>query len=406
MDSRKWTFRIIAFLLVTVLLGAGLNFYIDPYDIFVPSTKGAINYYKIHNNDRMSKSVALRNNQYDLLIYGNSVAKRSISPHSQLLEDYHAYNLAVRGLLINELVTMNEYALRHQPALKRVIMVLGFYSFLFDSKYRNGFRESLFNPHTKLYKLYLKSLLSYEAFHSTYMTVLNYFKHPKEYIDRGYQFFNFSSDDESYLKQFKVFLFRNDLCSVDMNYPANMKKFTRILHELAQRSIDFDLIIPPQHPYAALFFYKQGLWDNYLDWIRQTTKLIAQINQQNHLHWKIWYFKTLDPTVLNKEGNTILHYRQYFQDVVHIQPSLGEKLISSMQNGATTPVVKVNEENVASLVAEINQQFSHYRQSHPQDVQWMDKKFKVYHRKFSSMCKDRNLLRKKHQQVAKRQEVQ
>lgn len=408
---KKYIIRSILITLLVLVLVAGFNWFVDPYDIYGSLKIEGFNTYKAEEitHTLMTKAYAVRQIKPQAIILGTSAAQWGINPDHQGWSYQPVYNLGLPGANIYTILRYLQHANDIQP-LKQMVICLDFDSFNMQHLTTDDETEARLsvsydggeNSPIKRYDDILSTLFSVDGLISSVNTVTHQ-KGTLRINDNG--MYEIAEQDPANLNGYHginsyhgIFRFEEGTYANDgswrtdfqfENIDSNVPPFTyyrEILQFAYSEGIDLRMLISPSHARLWELFANFGLWPNIEEWKR----ILVNINEEearilDKEPFPIWDFSGYNEfttEALPAEGDTQTMMR-WFIDPRHYKKELGD-LILDRVFGYHDPErfvpdnfgVLLSSANINSVLEEIRSGRQHYRDTHPEDVAEIEALFK------------------------------
>ncbi len=330
MSSKTWIIVFVVLSVVGINIIAMLNYMVDPYSIF--DTNNFKKYY--HNKYRITNSLILKREEFDTLIIGTSRTQRAINPSNKNLEG-KTYNLSMPASNVYEIKQIFDFIVENQNNLDTIIYGVDFLTFS-DKRYpRKQFKESLFSNKNEYYSTLLKILYSPETTKdSTRNIQYNINERASNYSD-GYREKG-SPKTKNLKKSFKKILTNNFLVNRE-NYACynnsieRHEMFRDILNLTYKKNIKLKLFIPPLHYRQYMALYHLGLFDIYIDWIKDISKKVNEVNEEHRSNLiELYDFSNLNYITTEKIPDNNKDKMKYHFESSHYTSKTGDIILDRL----------------------------------------------------------------------------
>ena len=167
---RKFFLSTIGMFLLMCFSSAAFNFAVDPYNVWQSNRTLGFNFFAdiSQHHERLFKAVALINQRPNVVVIGNSKADFAIDP--QLFGE-RAYNASVRNAQPKELLAFARAAVRSNPNLERLIVVVDYEMFAIDRESMTGFDPEQLSADRITVKNFFATLLTTDALADSLSTI-------------------------------------------------------------------------------------------------------------------------------------------------------------------------------------------------------------------------------------------
>lgn len=396
---RTYLRRLALGLLAVLGLVAGLNWRVDPYEVFGSPRIDGFNRYKhgTRENSRIAKVYMVERSQSRAVIIGSSRAEMAYDPaHPGLPKP--AFNLSVEGAGIYEIQRFVQHALATAP-VEEVLVSLDYFAFSADRGIGRGFEESRLAVQAdgqrtpRRHSDVVEALLSYSALKLSWKTLAMAHQKPG-YVINEQGFREIWDDNRDILRKggFRRAFNENEAVNSTGYYGPpdrpirlrdvergidTMERFQALLDLCRERRVRLRLVIFPVHVRLQEVIRARGLWEEYLDWKRELTRRVA--GAATAPGWpqapELWDFATL--AAPNQEevpppGDASTPMR-YYREASHGTKALGDLVLDRLAGiGGDTALVNFGVLLTPALLEkELARQtlaLDAWRLRHPSDV--------------------------------------
>lgn len=356
---------------------AAFNFIVNPFSVF--PVKPIAGYSDVHfiENVRIYKNFLIRNRSIDGLILGSSRIEESINPLPAAWPGLQAYNMAMPGVSLHEMLRNLQHANTITP-IKQGMIGLDFFMFSAFAGSVDDFSEDYFavdadgnkKPGTYVLRTYANLLFSADALKKSRETLKeSKSRSPSSHEDNGMTALAphnaVVKDNAAVLDMFKAFeknYFRKNgfwLNGPNASY-TTMKNaagestyddLRALLDYIYHNNLDIRFVISPLHVRMLLGMDGIGLWPAFSEWKTQ----LALINEQVAAAYQqqpkpIWDFALInditsewlpDDPRLSAPKNGM----QWFWDPAHPKPAFGDLIQEHIFMSGTEDTGKILHTN-------------------------------------------------------------
>lgn len=331
---RSYLLKLATLTTALLLLSAGLNYIVDPFDLFDVFKIKGFNASKpeSHSHARMIKAHKVRFIKPDAIILGSSRSETGLDPdHPGWGEQTKThYNLALHSANIYEVYRYLQHAHENEP-LKQVVIGLDFFMFSSNKQNEIDFDESRLSGYGFLpwgwYTDIFRSLLTYDALKASIDTL----SHQRADAASDYAPNGFPDDSRKWTKIQKKgghrgaaisserytltavdgFIFFN-LFEDNSDISPKMQVFSQILDYCRKNGIDLRLILSPVHARRLVLLHQIGLWEEFESWKTQLVQAVERINPAAQL-WDFTGFSIITTETFPELGDTDTQMNWYWE---------------------------------------------------------------------------------------------
>ena len=346
--------------LVLAVLGGGFNLVIDPFDIYGMPIIARVNTNKSIGPSRFSKPLQVARQQPHVVWLGTSRVNTGMNPASA--PEQGIYNMAIAGLLAEEMIAFARHAMVAAPVRKFVFGV-DFAAFSDGVSVRPAFSSAVLGRHSLL-RAVPQALFSYAALRRSRDTLRNSLRRLKSrYHHNGFNPYSegeHAHNAKGMLRAVDDFLGKG---AAYRNFPSFTKRladFAALLKEISGRGIAVQVFIPPVHAAQLEAIDQAGLWPMFEDWKRGLARVCADAGVPL---WDFAGYNRITAIPLAEGGRN-------FIDMSHFLPTIGDVIIKRLY-GAKEPAdfgVLVTPATVEDRLAEVRRAQAAYRVGLPGDV--------------------------------------
>jgi len=258
-----------------VLLGAlasvaALNVAVDPYRAFGRDGGEAsgLGLYKTADGSRITKSQRLVAGDLEVVMVGSSRLGVAFDPHHRVFDGMTTYNAGLHGAEFGEILASAEYAVEHNPGLRRVVMVLDYSYFDAHRQPSADFLTAKFHPAYKPVDYWGRLLLGGETIERSMQTLSNRKKDKRRTVyDAGQRTGPILAPEASQRQEFVRFLEGRHLRRFEYD-ESDLESLRGFLSRCVVRGIAVSVVIAPMHATVLEDYAAEGLWPGFEDWKR------------------------------------------------------------------------------------------------------------------------------------------
>ena len=405
-------FLIIFFLSVSqvLLLIAGINWWVDPYEIFHKSEYNAQKPIWMSKQLRLAKAYKLKQLKPQGIVIGTSSSQLGIDPdHPGWNKSvYPRYNLGLPGASPYETLRYFQHSQAVNPP-RQILIGLDFVVFNlffplsddFDESYLTVSREGKRQDHylTNLaVTLFSSSAIKASQKKFFYRGAGTHFSNGTEFVDKmGLQTRNNRS---SMMWSATTFVTRllmpppsHRFC-LDDGFRENpsFKYLRQILEAAKENEIDVRLFIQPTHVYFLEVLKALGMMGDYEKWRHRLIDLVEGVNKKypKSLKFYLWDFSgyntvTMDEVPLEEELKNLMLWHV---DVGHFKKSLGDmiqdRIFSYHDIGRVIPEdfgIQINSKNIDLYQTEQRSKQMEYMLVHQDEIKELTDRVNVIKKK-------------------------
>lgn len=382
-QSTIYTRNYLTFLILSLLLTAGVNIVTDPQRIFKIVDKVGFNHEKQSlktNGFRKIKSIEILNNKnYNTLLIGSSRVGDGLNEKSTMFTPLTAYNTSIPGANMYEMYKIYQFA-KQQGQVKRIIVGLDF-EFTFITPEVKGladFTDSGFAG-KNLLQMYWENLVSLKTLQHSADTIK---------FNRSGAKFSFESP-YSNREQFDRHLKTESLRLLRIKSYSNPSMFeflALMVEDCRKNNIELYLVIPPVHANNLEMLRALGLSTEFEQWKRKLVEIVDQnstdFSSNKLVH--LWDFSgyndySMEPIPDPKTNISM----QWYSEFSHYRKALGDLVLQVMFSAPKLSLnipsdfgVEINKDNIEIHLAKIRADRDKYLQIFPQEVVSLEKSVK------------------------------
>ncbi len=371
------TLRVIFLTIIMILFVGAFNWLVDPYSIYVDKP----NYSKnaISSHLRLFKSVAIRKQKADILLFGDSQIEYGINPKSlEKITNQSVFNASLPSMQIYEFRKYLELSL-HYNKPKYIVAGLQMYDFIGKVKYTDDYDEQYIDIDYAPYeKIVSKDMLkdSIEEIKQRFQNKL---------ADRDENGLCHDSSKEPYRARFlaneKHYIFDNapklNLFKYD-DGTSTFDEYSKIIRICHDNNITLILFISPSHARQLEATAIGNGWNTFEFWKKQLVFLNEKIaKEKNTIPFAIWdfsgYYGLTSEAVPDKSDKKTKI--KYYYESSHYTPALGDIVLDRMfdgnfSGGENYPDfgVKLTSKNIEAHLFKLRIDRVKWQATHPFDV--------------------------------------
>jgi hypothetical protein len=375
---KKSSTNVILFTLAMLMVFSGINLILDPYSIY--SDKPNYSKNAVGTHLRLLKSVAIRKQQADILLFGDSQVEHGINPKSlEKITNQSVFNASFSSMQIYELRKYLEVSL-HYNKPKYIIVGLQMYDFVGKLKYTDDYDEQYLDLNYSPYE----KILSIDMLKDSIKEVKSLLKknNPVARDENGLcRDFSEEGCRARFLANEKHYIFDNAPKLNSFNYHDGMSTFdeyVKIIHICHDNNITLLLFVSPSHARQWEATAVGNGWDTFESWKKQLVILNEKIaKEKNAKPFMIWdfsgYHELTSEAVPDKSDKKTK--MKYYYESSHYTPALGNIVLDRMfdgnfSGGQNYPDfgVKLTSKNIESHLTKIRNDRIKWQATHPKDV--------------------------------------
>lgn len=368
-------------ILITLLLCiGGFNTLIDPFARYQWLTLAGINAEKTQvaiTGVRTLKAMMLAQGHYQALILGTSRANVGLDPKHPLLTEA-TYNAALDGSNIYELEKVFDFAIRHNPELKLMIIALDFLTFSNQRTVNADFAQSRFAAKPSWWTQLGHTLSVDESYYAIKTLWDNQSQRQAAYqaiyTPNGLAKRRFPATPR---RLFRQILTQNFLVNryTYAGFCYSMDRLARLRRMLAtaeRHHITVKLFISPIHAWLLETIRIMGLYPTYTQWQRDLTQLLP-----------LWDFSGYN--AFTTETVTANQPMRWYWDASHYRRALGDIILTQLltAQGPSDFGVLIQQTNIEAHLQHQRQAQQRYQQRHAQDIALLERLAQHHRRHYS-----------------------
>ncbi|MDD6128450.1 MAG: hypothetical protein PUB60_09900 [Veillonellaceae bacterium] len=339
---------------VLLLVIAGINLAVDPYDIYGGTRIAGLTAtpYKSEDTERMTKPIQMNGRPIETLILGNSKADFAIGPAvwRELTGEQHVYDAAMRDARLGESRRMLEHAIAGHPELHRVLLSIDYESFRDDLHLPHAFDEAQTQSLHITPANFAKTLFSQDALRDSLLTLRENHRRqanapvyaPDGKFSENELAIIFGQEDNFYKNlQGSVREQRNH---VRDDRSIQYDELAAIRDLCAAHGIELVVFVPPVHPLHAAG--NQRDFEDYAAWMERTAAIVPFVD-----------FVLAPGTEADED----------YWDTAHMKDRLGALVLARLAGqGASDFGSRVTQENVQEHLQKQRQRLAAWQALHPE----------------------------------------
>jgi hypothetical protein len=342
MTARAYIATCAAIALTVLSLIAALGIAADAYGVFgtrlIPASRFPPNLRLSKGGDRATKAIEIAQRQGDRILFiGDSRTQFGLDPDAPALDGIKAYNAALLGATLSEQVIALDYAIAHEPGIRRIVWGLSFEEFPFGISNGSDYRYSGFAGSSIISGL-LRHLFAFDRALSSWKALLQARRVVRAHMKRnGVQVYGGNPVEGAAIAR----SFEDELRAMGRNISGPRPqqamdeahdKLRQQLVKLKAADIDVDLVIVPLHIWRLEFFRQSGA-DVQIDaWKRRLAQTVEELATAPG-SGKLRLFDFARPHHLVEQSVLAPPppgERRYFLESPHFYPWLGERLLATV----------------------------------------------------------------------------
>jgi hypothetical protein len=313
------------------------NAVVDPFGVihqWKSASKGDLRQCA-YEQRRTVKALQIFSGTWDELIIGSSREEWGIDPDHPIFDGTKTYNAALPGATYEEYAALIRFAAQNQP-IERVLIDLD--PMAFARTKAGGAGDFDRTPLAGGSVLVAKA--NYLLNPTTVMESYKWLAVPLKKFRRvcksnGNRSIGDRPKTEKYFDYFKrstrvMFEAHSQRLAGYAQAKTRLSDFGLLLRDLLERGIELDLFLPPNHAVFGEYLRATGWQDNYVQFRRDATALVAELSKRPGSKIRIWDFSgyndiTTEP-ISGVELDASAAMTKYY-DVLHVQPSVLTALV-------------------------------------------------------------------------------
>ncbi|HKX08492.1 MAG TPA: hypothetical protein VJN67_09880 [Stellaceae bacterium] len=339
----------------------GVNYAIDPFDLFSAPRLERINTVKSVGNIRFAKPLQLEMRRPETVILGSSRSLYGLDPQD-FPDPARTYDFGIPALSATEMRGYGEHILAEAP-VRKIVIELGFFQFNRPQSATPNYDHAMLGRAALLRALPIV-LFSQEALNRSARTIADSRRGAGPF-DRsdGFAYFHLDLAKDptaAFLKVVDQFAHVGGPYGAPQSFEAPMAQYRALLAELNARGIDVVTFIAPEHASLLVVVDRNGLWPLYRAWERRLAEVSAEAGVP------LWDFSGYNAYTTTPLADG---YRTHF-DANHFRPEIGRLIIARITGGAEPADfgVRLTPDVVERHLADLEAARLAYRRSRAEDV--------------------------------------
>jgi hypothetical protein len=321
------TFTLVLFTILIFIIG--FNALVDPDGRTDLVTLVGLNSVKTEpqRNSRVAEALAIKNCNYNYLLFGSSRANVGLNPDYAGFEGRPTFNAAANSANIIEISRIAEYAAEQQQP-EAMIFGLDYIAFHHGREYSLDFYESRYALSPSFRGL-IKHLFSRDTFFNSVRTLgKNLRGSINTCADNGRE--RFRDDLTSHRAAFNKTLKRTATWFSIYSYdPNRTKRFGQLLHTLTSQDIPVYLYISPFHALNLEVLEELNVLQDFIRWKQDLAKEINALNSRlpaaRHITlWDFSGYNSITTEAVPLEDGIPM---QWYFESSHYQPNVGDTVL-------------------------------------------------------------------------------
>lgn len=339
---------------VLLLVIAGINLAVDPYDIYGGTRIADLTAtpYKSEGTERMTKPIQMNGRSIETLILGNSKADFAIDPAvwRELTGEQHVYDAGLRDSRLGESRLLLEHAIETHPELHRVLLSIDYESFRDDLHLSHEFDAAQAESRHITLANFAKTLFSQDALRDSLLTLRENHRRqsdapvyaPDGKFSESELAYIFGQEDDFYKNLHGMV--RDQRNGVRKNRAIQYDELAAIRDLCAANGIELIVFVPPVHPLHAAG--NQRDFEDYAAWMERTAAIVPFTDF------------VLAPGTEDDED---------YWDTAHMKDCLGTLVLAGLAGqGAPDFGSRVTQENAQEHLQKQRQRLAAWQALHPE----------------------------------------
>jgi len=266
---------------LALLLVAGANAVVDPWQLFPGDTAPALDDYRVGRGDRTWKAGAIERVRPRTLIVGTSRAEVGLDPTHEALGALPALNCALAGSFFYETRRVIDFALERSD-VDLIVIGLDYSAFAEGGAGAADFARSAFNPATSAAQRLLEALISQRALDTSFATVTSWARdRPALTTNRGFR--PVIARPVPHPRKRTSQMIRREaeqrrLSGKRITAAERVGPLRETLRTCVRQGVETVLLMPPVH---ALYLERRrmlGEWEDYEAWKREVIRIAHEVS--------------------------------------------------------------------------------------------------------------------------------
>ncbi|MEM8807150.1 MAG: hypothetical protein AAGF01_14095 [Cyanobacteria bacterium P01_G01_bin.38] len=365
--NRIW----VAATVLPMLAVGGLNWLIDPYDIYVGPEIVGFNHLKTssNENDRLHKAAAVMHQKPQAIVLGSSRTKQGINPAFEAMPE-GAYNLALNGMGLYEMRWYFEYALATNPNPKLVVIGLDFFMFNTTVEPAPTFDNARLEHRSLPLVDRLNTTLSLQVISKSWQTVQTSRQQPEQSgpAENGFAPNRHSQDGKT---QWRFEYAINDYLDNHDTYelsPQAIEDFRHIIETCQAQGILYVVFISPSHAVQWETIRATGHWETFEDWKRDLVDITP-----------VWDFSGYNSVTTEPMQSVMTNYT----DSSHYTEPVGnwvlQRILEAENSNAPTDFgTRITPDTVEAHIEQIRIDRERWQAQHPDEANLVQETYDRY----------------------------
>jgi hypothetical protein len=385
MTARGYLASLFALALSGLALIALLGLGVDGFGVFgtrlIPASRFPPDLRLSISGDRVTKAIEIAERRGDRIVFvGDSRTQHGLDPDAPALEGMKAYNAALAGASLREQLVALDYALAHEPGIRRVVWGLSLEEFPFAIATSGDFADSAFAGHSIASGL-LRHLFAFDWVMSSWKALLQSPDHVRATMKRNgvAAFENDPIEGAAATTRFEKELSGTarelagplPQAAIDEAQAALANRLAKLKAE----GIDVDLVIVPMHVWRLEFLRLIGVEAQHDAWKRQLARSVEALAAAPGAgRIRLFDFARPHPFVEQSIFAPLAKgERRLFLESSHFYPWLGDKILGRIfgkgDEGEESSFGKeIGPYSIDEDIASATSDLDAWEASHPQDV--------------------------------------
>ena len=358
------------------LIGAGIlsvNVIVDAQGFYKVFSHEKLNQVKTTANSlgRFPNGANLYFHQFDTLLVGTSRVQSGMDPRMEALEGKRVYNTSIGDTDMLEIVAVLNYILEHQEEVTEIYFGLDFHPFSVNRPYHAEYEGSFFNPENNFYSVLLKDNFTKRSIGDSLRTLKANLKGRFDrYWVNGHYHSNAPIDYKANIENILNYYMGKKAMFGCFKYDdGKYDALVEVMKKFAEKGIQLNLFISPQHAKNLLMLEYTNLFDEYYNWMRDMTKMADELAQIAPGKVKLWNFSGFN-FITNEKVSHDMTPMEYYYETSHYKVNVGEMMVRVMQDDK--PIQDFGEpvtgENIEAIIANIQQGKIAYMERETEEV--------------------------------------
>ena len=351
---------------------AAFNILVDPAGAYPRWHVQSFEPLRYLSFDRVHKAEMAKRGDWEVIILGSSRSKAGMPATYPFFVTNRTCNLSLDGVVMPELVSVFEFARRHNP-VKHVILCLDLFMFSSEAHWVQDFSESRFNPDFNRFSYYCLQLLGRAATDDSWNTLKRWLRHdfPPPQSQRGFYLHDIEKNTRQRELFDRVLRFTSANHSARRMDPARLEIFREIVRACRDQGIDLQIAIMPVHALDLELVYASGRWPQFETWKRGLVTVLADEGMEGK--FKLWDFSGYSGPPIEAvppAGDTATRMKYYFESS-HCTPLVGGYVLDAMLGAPPVFGVELTRSNLDDHLAQTLKDRSEYARTNAAEITWV-----------------------------------